>query len=402
MDAFTLVVASALASIIMASSMALLYRADRRQPCLLDWMAAGLCFTGNSVLGAVALQLQLDHFLVPACGNALYIAGHFGILAGVRRHVGLASGWPLLVLVAAAVFALHLVPALQASVTNRLLLFTPLIVAINGAVVATLWRCLPRADRLPYVPLAAMETVYLLQLALRALYLAANRDHALTLLGNQFLQTSGTLFVLIFLSVTTMSCALIVAARQVQALRRAALTDALTGWRNRRSLHDVADAAFARCVRDGGPLAFITFDIDHFKSINDRHGHAVGDAAIRHVTHEAAGVLRGHDGLFRIGGEEFAVLLAGVAPDAVRGLAEAVRARIAAVPLRLRDHVVPMTVSAGVAARSPHDGSWEDVLRRADEALYHAKTHGRNRVDVHSREVDASLREVRLAGAARA
>ena len=401
MDAFTLVVASALASIIMASSMALLYRADRRQPCLLDWMAAGLCFTGNSVLGAVALKLQLGHYLVPACGNALYLAGHFGILAGVRRHVGLASGWALQALVAAAVFALHLVPALQASVTNRLLLFTPLIVAINAAVVVTLWRRLPPGERAAYVPLAAMELVFLLQLGLRALYLAANRNHGLTLLGSQFLQTSGTLFVLIFLSVTTMSCALIVVSRQVRALRRAALTDALTGWRNRRSLHDVADAAFERCVRNGGPLAFITFDIDHFKSINDRHGHAVGDAAIRHVTREAADVLRGHNGLFRTGGEEFAVLLTDIAPDAVRDLAEAVRTRIATAPLRVRDHVVPMTVSAGVAMRSPHDGSWEDTLRRADEALYHAKTHGRNRVDVHSREVDAKLREVRIAGAAR-
>jgi diguanylate cyclase (GGDEF)-like protein len=402
MDAFTLVVASALASIIMAGSMALLYRADRRQRCLLDWMAAGLCFTGNSVLGAVALELQLDHFLVPACGNALYVAGHFGILAGVRRHVGLASGWALLALVAAAVFALHLLPALQASVTHRLLLFTPLIVALNATVVATLWRHLPRGGRAAYVPLAAMEGVFLLQLSLRALYLAANRDHALTLLGNQFLQTSGTLFVLIFLSVTTMSCALIVASRQVQALRHAALTDALTGWRNRRSLHDMADAAFERRVRDGGPLAFVTFDIDHFKSINDRNGHDVGDEVIVAVAKLCGTKTRDSDVAARIGGEEFAVLLADVAPEAVRDLAEAVRARIAAAPLRLRDHVVPMTVSAGVATRSPHDGSWEDILRRADEALYHAKTHGRNRVDVHSREVDAGLRDVRLACAARA
>ena len=402
MDAFTLVVASALSSLIMASSMALLYRADRRQACLLDWMVAGLCFAANNILGAAAVTLQSQHVFLPAVGNALYVAGHFGILAGVRRHVGLRPGWALLALVAAVVFGLHLLPALQASVANRLLLFTPLIVAINASVVLTLWQRLPRADWLPYVPLAVMELVFLLQLSLRTLYLFADHDHGLTLMGSQFLQTSGTLFVLIFLSVTTMSCALIVAYRQVQALRHAALTDALTGWRNRRSLHDMAGTAFEHRMRVGGPLAFITFDIDHFKAINDRHGHAVGDAAICHVTREAADVLRGHDGLFRIGGEEFAVLLEDVAPEAVRDLAEAVRARIAAAPLRTREHVVPMTVSAGVAMRSPHDGSWEDILRRADEALYHAKTHGRNRVDVYSREVDASLREVRRAGAARA
>jgi diguanylate cyclase (GGDEF)-like protein len=117
----------------------------------------------------------------------------------------------------------------------------------------------------------------------------------------------------------------------------------------------------------------------------------VGDAAIRHVTDCAGDVLRGHDTLFRIGGEEFAVLLAGQRLHDVRVIAERLRERIAATPLRTEGLVVPMTVSVGVAAYGHQDLDWEAVLRRADEALYRAKTHGRNRVDVCNREIAASL-----------
>jgi diguanylate cyclase (GGDEF)-like protein len=236
-----------------------------------------------------------------------------------------------------------------------------------------------------------MECIFMLQQSMRTIYLVASENHALTFMGSQFLQTSGSLFLLLFMSVVPMSCALIVAHRQAQDLRRASLTDALTGWLNRRALQDTADAAFDRCRRDLSGLFFITFDIDHFKSINDRHGHGVGDAAIRHVTDCAGDVLRGHDTLFRIGGEEFAVLLAGRRLHDVCAIAERLRERIAATPLRTEGLVVPMTVSVGVAAFNHHDPDWEAVLRRADEALYRAKTHGRNRVDVCSREIAASV-----------
>ena len=391
MDAFTLVVVSALASVVMAASMALLYRAAPHQVCLRDWAVTGVFFTCNSVLAAFAFRFQLASFPVPGIANTLYIAGHFGVLAGLRRHLGVAPGWPLLAILAPLVLGLHALPALQASVAHRLLVFTPLILAINLGVGATLWGRIRRDEWPTYLPLVAIECVFMLQQCMRTIYLVASKDHALTFMGSQFFQTSGSLFLLLFMSVVPMSCALIVAHRQAQDLRRASLTDALTGWLNRRALQDTADAAFAGSRRDGSGIVFITFDIDHFKSINDRYGHGVGDAAIRHVTARAGDVLRGHDALFRIGGEEFAVLLAGQRLHDVCALAERLRERIATTPLRTDDLVVPMTVSVGVAAYSPHDKDWEAILRRADEALYRAKVHGRNRVDVHSREMTASV-----------
>jgi diguanylate cyclase (GGDEF)-like protein len=391
MDAFTLVVVCTLASVVMAASMALLYRAAPHQTCLRDWALTGVFFTCNSVLAAFAFKLHRPSFLVPGIANALYVAGHFGVLAGLRRHLGLAPGWPLMVIIVPLVLALHAMPALQASVAHRLLVFTPLIVAINVGVGLTLRGRIRRDEWPTYLPLVAMECIFMLQQSMRTIYLVTGGDHALTFMGSQFLQTSGSLFLLLFMSVIPMSCALIVAHRQANDLRRASLTDTLTGWLNRRALQNAADDAFSRCRHDGSGMFFIMFDIDHFKAINDRHGHGVGDAAIRHVTDCAGDVLRGHDALFRIGGEEFAVLLAGQRLHDVCGIAERLRERIAATPLRTEGLVVPMTVSVGVAAYSQHDQDWEAVLRRADEALYRAKVHGRNRVDVCNGAMAASV-----------
>jgi diguanylate cyclase (GGDEF)-like protein len=128
-------------------------------------------------------------------------------------------------------------------------------------------------------------------------------------------------------------------------------------------------------------------DIDPFKSVNDRYGHAVGDAAICHVTALSARALRGYDALFRIGGEEFAVLVYGGSQADAAGIAQRLCALVADTPLPVQDATVPMTVSVGLAAARPGDAQWEDVLRRADEAMYHAKRHGRNRVSVHGIDV---------------
>jgi diguanylate cyclase (GGDEF)-like protein len=367
--------------------MALLYRADPRQACLRDWAFSGLVFSCNSGLAVLAFRFHLPYVLVPGLANMLYVVGHYGILAGLRRHLGLAPGWPLMAVVAPLVLALHALPLVQASVANRLLVFTPMIIAINLGIGLALQDRVRRNDWAVYIPLVATECIFMLQQSMRTLYLLASKDHALTFMGSQFLQTSGSLFLLLFVAVAPMCCALIVAHRQAQDLRRASLTDALTGWLNRRALQETADAAFGRRARDRSGLFFVTFDIDHFKSINDLYGHGVGDAAICHVTGRARDVLRGNDALFRTGGEEFAVLIEGGRLHDVRAIAERLREQIAATPLRTDDLVVPMTVSVGVAAHDHHDASWEAILRRADEALYRAKRLGRNRVDVGSLEM---------------
>ena len=371
MDSFTLVVASALAATIMAASMGLLYLASSRRVCLFDWTIAGLCFAASSIIGACAIKFRLDHALMPAFANVLYIAGHYGILAGLRRHLTLRPRRDLLAVLALAAFGVHLVPALQPVLAAVL---SPVVMAIDLGAAWLLWRQPDRGARLAYLPMIVLELGFAAQQGVRALVDA----------DCQFLHTCGALFVLVFLSVATMSCALIVTHDQTRALRRASLTDVLTGWLNRRALHDIALREFRRSERSGAAIHFLTFDIDHFKSVNDRHGHGVGDAAICHVTAVAARVLRGCDALFRIGGEEFAVLVADSRLADVCRIAERLRAMVAASPLVAEGLTVRMTVSVGVAALNVDDMRWEDILRRADEALYHAKQNGRNRVSVHA------------------
>jgi len=383
MDAFTLVVASGLAAAIMAMAMFFLYRGNPRDLCLRDWSYAGLFFLGSNVLGGIAATWQLSHFLIPAVANSFYIAGHFAIAAGLRRHLGRAPRYDVLALIALTSVLLHFLPFTQASVINRLLLFTPVIVFINCHVVALLWRLPSGPERSAYVPLMVIEIGFMIQLSLRTLYMVLSRDTPLTFLGSQILQTSGSLCVLIFLSVAGMCCAVIVIRHQELALRKASLTDSLTGWLNRRALHDVAEREFARFRRVHQRAAFIVFDIDHFKSVNDRHGHAVGDTALRHVTTLAAHALRGYDAMFRLGGEEFAVLLTSNGPSEVRQVAERMRALIEATPLQAEADTVAMTISLGIASWVPTDASWEEALRRADSALYQSKKDGRNRVSVH-------------------
>jgi diguanylate cyclase (GGDEF)-like protein len=392
MDSFTLVVASALVSGTMAVKMLLLYRASSRQPCLLDWSLSGMFFLVSNLIGAIAAKYQVSYIIAPALANMFYIAGHACILVGVRRHLFLRPRYDVLALLALAVLAVHILPYVHSSVGHRLFLFTPVVVGINLGVVWLLWQQPDAEARRAYRPLLMLELLFLVQMSMRALYMLASEDHQLTFMGSEFLQTSGSLFVLVFLSVVTMSCSLIVTYQQEEALRRASLTDALTGWLNRRALHDLARREFQRCQRTGTPLFFITFDIDHFKSINDRYGHSVGDAAICHVTTLSARALRGYDALFRMGGEEFAVLVDGGSLAGVTGMAQRLREQIAATPLEAQGMSVPMTVSVGVAAARSGDTLWEDILRRADEVMYHAKRHGRNRVSVHGIDVPAGAK----------
>ena len=164
-------------------------------------------------------------------------------------------------------------------------------------------------------------------------------------------------------------------------LQQIAVTDSLTGLLNRRALYDVLQRELVRSRRYGQPLAVIVFDVDHFKSVNDRHGHAAGDEVLRHVASIGTNVVRATDTVARYGGEEFVV----VAPetDLPRAvlLAERLRNALRSSAITLEaDGTVSVTASFGVAMLRSDDESSDEVLRRADQALYTAKAAGRDRV----------------------
>ncbi|RYV49817.1 histidine kinase N-terminal 7TM domain-containing diguanylate cyclase [Pengzhenrongella frigida] len=160
-------------------------------------------------------------------------------------------------------------------------------------------------------------------------------------------------------------------------LAEQAVRDGLTGLHNRRHLERVLEAAAGR-TRDGGPpISAVMLDIDHFKRVNDRYGHAVGDQVLIRVAAELTRGVRAEDTVARFGGEEFVLLLHGVSADAAADRAELLRARCARLRVPTGDGPVGITISAGIA-QWPDGGGPDELLRLADGALYEAKAAGRD------------------------
>lgn len=163
-------------------------------------------------------------------------------------------------------------------------------------------------------------------------------------------------------------------------LLRSARHDGLTGVCNRAYLFEQAESAVALARRHGRPLAVAMLDIDHFKSVNDRYGHAAGDSVIRALADTCKSELRTIDQFGRIGGEEFVCVMPETGEAEAMQCAERLRARIAGLSVETPAGAIGFTISIGVAMLKPDCGHWPELLHAADCALYGAKHGGRNRV----------------------
>jgi diguanylate cyclase (GGDEF)-like protein len=169
------------------------------------------------------------------------------------------------------------------------------------------------------------------------------------------------------------------------ALQQLSRTDSLTGLANRRHLDERLAAECRRARRDRTPLSVVLGDIDHFKALNDRHGHLVGDRVLGCVAGRLAAMSRETDCAGRFGGEEFLVVLVNNDLAGARTFAERWRRAIEDSTFELEDGVrVSTSVSVGVASYGPDCDTPDQLVRRADRALYQAKDAGRNRVRVYS------------------
>ncbi|MCL4671436.1 MAG: diguanylate cyclase [Sphingomonadaceae bacterium] len=214
---------------------------------------------------------------------------------------------------------------------------------------------------------------------------ASTREASRLSRANELYQYGLTLVGLILLIISAI--ATVAVRRSIDAetqardeLQRRAMTDDLTGLANRRELLSSLERAIAAARRNRRPLALALIDIDHFKRINDNHGHPAGDAVIRRIAMLAVDVMRGQDTVGRLGGEEFAVVLPDASAQDALAACERLREAVGTTDLEMETgHQIYITLSTGIAVFDRHDSA-ETMIARADAALYAAKHGGRDQV----------------------
>jgi diguanylate cyclase (GGDEF)-like protein len=342
-----------------------------------EWTIANALALAAHIL--YALGRELPPLLAYEVANGVYAAATLAILLGFRRFFGRPASLPIsgaaLGLFVAAIAFFHYVHDSYPLRTMAVSLFQMGVCAGIGYTVFR-WRKSARS-RYPYLFTMTMALLVALGNGVRAVLHLADPAEAASLLQpsawNVFFLSAATQV----LPALTLGALMMVHDMMMARAEHAANRDFLTGAWSRRAFFELADRELGRARRRERPLALLLIDIDHFKQINDSHGHAAGDQVLVDMTLRVETVIRGIDYFARIGGEEFAALL----PDADRSAALQVAERLrSTLAIESSKHGgVPYTVSIGLAVLRDTD-SFHELMRRADAALYQAKASGRNQV----------------------
>ncbi|HEY4582474.1 MAG TPA: GGDEF domain-containing protein [Lysobacter sp.] len=376
LDTATLAFVTGLAGFLLAGTMAGIRYAGTRGAALVYWGLAGLAFGLGHHLGHLfmTLGLGMPKGVAPAIGNGLITLTYALLLAGVRAHLGRRPGLLPLLAVSLALVGLGIGWAeMRDVVRTRVLVLSGAYVAMDAMAGWLLWRSRGPARRFQRLA-AAVFFFNGAFLAARFLQALAEAPAGAPAGG----PSQALFFVVSLMSVyaLTLALALLMFRSKEVELQRLVHRDPLTGLFNRRSLFEHAAREQARCERYGTPLSVLMLDIDAFKAVNDTHGHAAGDAVICETAVRVACMLRDVDTAFRLGGEEFLVLLPCTGLDAAVAVAERLREAVSAEPVGATGRRV--TASFGVTELARGREDWEAAMRRADAALYRAKDAGRD------------------------
>ncbi len=346
-----------------------------------EWALANLLACASFIL--YAFGRELPPLIAYEAANGIYAAASAVMLVGFRRFFARPPYVPLL---AGAVLALTLAVAffhyVRDSFDGRTIVVSLFQAGIAIAIAATVLRAIrvKRRSRYPYRFTFAMAAIVAAGHLLRvAVHLGQSGDMTALLQPspwNLFFVSAGTMA----LPALTLGGVMMVHDVLLAKAEHAANRDFLTGAWSRRAFFAVAEVEMTRAQRQQRSLSLLLFDVDHFKAINDRFGHAAGDHVLVDAVARAEAVIRNVDYLGRIGGEEFAVLLPETGLDDALAVAERLRASLHVHEAGIND----FSVSIGVALLRENE-SIADLMQRADAALYRAKAGGRNRVE---READ--------------
>jgi diguanylate cyclase (GGDEF)-like protein len=337
------------------------------------------------IVGATGLALATSRGSVPDfvsidIANALVLLGYGLTWAGARIFDG-RKVQPLVVVFAPILWLLVCrIPAFANDVNLRVVVLSAMLAMLAAATAEEFWR--GREEPL----MSRWPTVIVLLAYAAALLARIPANYFSPLLDNQSLMSGVSFAVLAFgtlLFTVVMAFLLLNMTKERTELQHKinALVDPLSGVANRRAFLSGANRMFAQQASDREPLAVLLFDLDRFKTINDRMGHAVGDRVLQTFAQAATSTL-GSDVLFgRIGGEEFASLLAVGDLGEAFAIADRVRRNFAVAAARFADGDLTPTVSIGVTLGAAAKSEIDTLLEVADRALYRAKANGRNRVE---------------------
>lgn len=347
------------------------------RPSALRWRLGTLVIACGCV--CLGVQRYLPPGFILPLANGLIMAGLTLYWLALRRFDGRDEPWWTWVPMAVGTFAVFWFSQVQPNLVARVVLVSLVWVLLLAVSTAALWRVpqetVAASRRVLSTIFVGLATVMLA----RALWFISGTGNEQTILDNGSWVNLATPMVAAALPITGTTAFLMLCSERLRReLERLATTDVLTGLANRRTLTEQGEAS----VTARRALAVAMLDVDHFKSVNDRHGHAVGDVALKHVATQLRANSRPGDLPARQGGEEFVMLFDAPDVEAARAVAERLREAIAAMPVSVDALTLPLTVSVGVTLLSSADKTFDELLRRADEALYRAKSNGRNRVEV--------------------
>ncbi|MFU8832272.1 MAG: diguanylate cyclase [Wenzhouxiangella sp.] len=382
LDVRTLAFASSIGGFLMAATMLGIYLAGMRVRALLTWSGAGLAFGSGYLLGHLlqTVPVPMPLWVGGAIANALIGLGHGLILIGVQRYLGL-TPWirTIMLLVGAMLVSAFIFPELRESLRLRVALHSGWFVLVTAYAAWLLWQARRPGMVVSYRAVAGVLMMFAAFLSLRLGYALISPALTTSFVQDPF-QLGTFLAAMIFGFCLTMALAVMMFREKQLELLVLAETDPLTGMNNRLSLDTVVAREISRSERHGSALSIMLIDVDHFKQVNDQHGHDAGDRALKTIARLINEVIRDEDTAFRFGGEEFLVLLPVARADQACGVAERLRKAIEDSDFGLGHQRLKMTASIGVSEfRSGIEG-WRSSLKMADDALYQAKKRGRNQV----------------------
>ena len=357
----------------------LLYLADKRQQYLLYWAIAASCMFISSTLSTLLnLGLPVPYWSAPAFSNTLIIGLHLALLAGLYQYFRLPLKLRWFFLIALIIFIMHFSDAVTATTANRLVLNFPVIIILNALSLHLLVRQGHTGLSGVYLALKLAFVFNITQISLRLLLVLSEKWQLGVFDSYTFVHDVGFFGLTTFALLVFGSSILLVYRHQQLTLQQHSERDALTGLLNRRTMEQKINTELDHCQRLARPCSIVIFDIDHFKQVNDKHGHLVGDAALCHIATITTAQLRSYDLLFRYGGEEFVVCLPDTDPHAAKQITCRIRQSIESAALPGHPEL-RLTISAGLASNSVSHNC-QELLLQADQALYKAKNNGRNQI----------------------